>query len=380
MNLLVMLWFMLLTTDVSSQKSTKVKAPKGTRWWSLAKVGEPSNDLRSPLTKHNNNPSLEPLTKRQRKLVTKNPGSIVAVESGAKLAILECKHQFKNRRWNCPTNFEGHGNSIFGKIIQKGCRETAFIYAITSAAVAHSVSRACSEGGITTCTCDTEPHERPAGRDWEWSGCSDNAKFGHSFSRKFVDILEKGRDFRYMTNLHNNEAGRVHVSSGLKRDCKCHGMSGSCAVKTCWMSLTSFREVGNSLKDRFDGATRILPGNDGLKAEEENSGSGRGSKKRRFSFTPANPNHKNPGKRDLVYFEDSPSFCEKDQGLGHNGTTGRECNGTSIGIDGCDLMCCGRGHKTEEYVARERCQCQFHWCCDVICKVCTVNKTRHLCL
>ncbi|CAL1546894.1 unnamed protein product, partial [Lymnaea stagnalis] len=168
---------------------------------SLAKSGEPSNDLRSPVTKHNNNPSLEPLTKKQRKLVTKNPGSIVAVENGAKLAINECKFQFKNRRWNCPTHFDGHGSSIFGKILQKGCRETAFIYAITSAAVSHSVARACSEGGVTTCTCDTEPHGRPTGRDWEWSGCSDNAKFGHRFSRKFVDVLEKGRDFRFMTNL-----------------------------------------------------------------------------------------------------------------------------------------------------------------------------------
>lgn len=27
-----------------------------------------------------------------------------------------------------------------------GCRETAFVYALTSAAVAHSIARACSEG------------------------------------------------------------------------------------------------------------------------------------------------------------------------------------------------------------------------------------------
>lgn len=89
-----------------------------------------------------------------------------------------------------------------------GNRETAFIYAITSAAVTHSVARACAEGSIYSCSCDYNL-KQPSGKDWEWGGCSDNAKFGHKFSRKFVDVLEKGRDFRYMMNLHNNEAGRV---------------------------------------------------------------------------------------------------------------------------------------------------------------------------
>lgn len=88
-----------------------------------------------------------------------------------------------------------------------GCRETAFIYAITSAAVAHSVARACADGSIYTCTCNYNLRQ-PNGVDWEWGGCSDNANFGKKFSRKFVDVAEKGRDFRYMMNLHNNEAGR----------------------------------------------------------------------------------------------------------------------------------------------------------------------------
>ena len=88
------------------------------------------------------------------------------------------------------------------------CRETAFIYALMSAAVTHSVSRACSEGAIESCTCDYS-QRGPSGSDWEWGGCSDNIQFGVKFSREFVDAGEKGRDIRYMMNLHNNEAGRV---------------------------------------------------------------------------------------------------------------------------------------------------------------------------
>ena len=77
-----------------------------------------------------------------------------------------------------------------------------------SAAVTHSVSRACSEGAIESCTCDYS-QRGPSGSDWEWGGCSDNIQFGVKFSREFVDAGEKGRDIRYMMNLHNNEAGRV---------------------------------------------------------------------------------------------------------------------------------------------------------------------------
>lgn len=100
-----------------------------------------------------------------------------------------------------------------------GCRETAFIYAITSAAVTHSIARACSEGSIESCTCDyshqsKSPQMNNVGavagvRDWEWGGCSDNIGFGFKFSREFVDTGERGRNLREKMNLHNNEAGRA---------------------------------------------------------------------------------------------------------------------------------------------------------------------------
>lgn len=44
----------------------------------------------------------------------------MAVMKGARMAIDECQRQFKNRRWNCPTMDNGHGGSIFGKILEKG--------------------------------------------------------------------------------------------------------------------------------------------------------------------------------------------------------------------------------------------------------------------
>lgn len=93
-------------------------------------------------------------------------------------------------------------------MFSSGCRETAFVFAVTSAGVTHAVARSCSEGAIESCTCDYR-RRGPGGPDWHWGGCSDNVEFGRMFSREFVDSSEKGRDLRYLTNLHNNEAGRM---------------------------------------------------------------------------------------------------------------------------------------------------------------------------
>lgn len=52
-----------------------------------------------------------------------------------------------------------------------------------------------------------------------------------------------------------------HVQAEMRQECKCHGMSGSCTVKTCWMRLANFRVIGDNLKDRFDGASRVMMSN-----------------------------------------------------------------------------------------------------------------------
>ncbi|XP_008484793.2 protein wingless [Diaphorina citri] len=167
-----------------------------------------------------------------------------------------------------------------------------------------------------------------------------------------------------------------HVMAEMRQECKCHGMSGSCTVKTCWMRLPNFRVIGDALKDRFDGASRVMVSNEG-----NVRGSSVGKKSRyNFQLNPYNPEHKPPGVKDLVYLETSPGFCEKNPALGIQGTHGRQCNDTSIGVDGCDLMCCGRGYRTQEITVVERCACAFIWCCEVKCKTCRTKKTIHTCL
>ncbi|GAA6222767.1 proto-oncogene Wnt-1 isoform X1 [Lates japonicus] len=151
---------------VSSLSGTGAVNNSG-RWWGIVNVASSSNLL----TNSKNvqlvlDPSLALLSRRQRRLIRQNPGILHAIAAGLHTAIKECKWQFRNRRWNCPTT---HSPAIFGKIVNRGCRETAFVFAITSAGVTHAVARSCSEGAIESCTCDYR-RRGPGGPDWHWGG------------------------------------------------------------------------------------------------------------------------------------------------------------------------------------------------------------------
>ncbi|KAK3599590.1 hypothetical protein CHS0354_035831 [Potamilus streckersoni] len=257
-----------------------------------------------------------------------------------------------------------HLNAQF--LFVSGTREAAFVHSISSAGVAHALTRACSSGDLEKCGCDRTVRGRSA-EGFEWSGCSDNIAFGTAFSRTFVDARERRKKTknidRILMNLHNNEAGRRALEDNVQVVCKCHGVSGSCELKTCWRSMTTFREVGNILKEKFDGATEVRL----LK------------KKSSQALVPVNPQFKHHTDSDLVYLVASPDFCEPDSKTGSLGTAGRVCNKTSKAIDGCDLMCCGRGFETRKVTVTERCMCKFFWCCYVRCKNCERIVDEHYC-
>uniref|UniRef100_A0A8D1L682 Protein Wnt n=1 Tax=Sus scrofa TaxID=9823 RepID=A0A8D1L682_PIG len=246
-----------------------------------------------------------------------------------------------------------------------GTREAAFVYAISSAGVAFAVTRACSSGELEKCGCDRTVHGvSPQG--FQWSGCSDNIAYGVAFSQSFVDVRERSKgasSSRALMNLHNNEAGRKAILTHMRVECKCHGVSGSCEVKTCWRAVPPFRQVGHALKEKFDGATEVEP---------RRVGSSR-------ALVPRNAQFKPHTDEDLVYLEPSPDFCEQDMRSGVLGTRGRTCNKTSKAIDGCELLCCGRGFHTAQVELAERCSCKFHWCCFVKCRQCQRLVELHTC-
>ncbi|XP_051651500.1 protein Wnt-16 [Manacus candei] len=313
-----------------------------------------------------------PLSRRQLDLCEQKPELVPAIREGARLGLQECRSQFRHERWDCrspPAARRGTAAPAApGHQLSSGTKETAFIYAVTSAGLVHSVTRSCSAGNVTECSCDLSlRHGGSASEGWHWGGCSDDIHYGMSFSRKFLDmplknLTGKSGSGLVVMNLHNNEAGRQAVAKLMSVDCRCHGVSGSCAVKTCWKTMSSFEKIGRFLKDKYENSIQI---SDRLKKKLRR-------KEKSQRKVPI-------GKEDLLYVNKSPNYCVEDQKLGIPGTQGRECNRTSQGPDGCNLLCCGRGYNTHVVRHVERCECKFVWCCYVRCRRCETMTDVHTC-
>jgi wingless-type MMTV integration site family, member 10 len=235
----------------------------------------------------------------------------------------------------------------------------------------HSVARACSQGRLISCGCDPNVNRkgltkslreslekekrlfldavdtnnvisdrrnydqarnlkiRTANR-WKWGGCSHNMDFGVEFSELFLDSREKAGDIQSQINLHNNRAGRMAVANNMQVRCKCHGMSGSCQLKTCWKSAPEFRVVGKVLKQQFRRAVLVDQSNLGngpplivinrqpqkRKSKQRQRQPRRISNNVNYVSNEGLVNGKNKNRKlenSLFYYQRSPNFCDRDQ-------------------------------------------------------------------
>ncbi|ROL43260.1 Protein Wnt-2 [Anabarilius grahami] len=277
-------------------------------------------------------------------LLSKHPKVMQAIGAGIKNWIGECQHQFRNHRWNCNTMAREH--NLFGRLLHRSSREAAFVYAISSAGMVYTLTRACSQGELENCSCD--PGKKGSSHDakgaFDWGGCSDHVDHAIKFTQVFIDAKErKERDARALMNLHNNRAGRKAVKRFMNLECKCHGVSGSCNVRTCWLAMADFRQTGDYLRKKYNNAIQVVMNQYGT------------------GFTSAYRMFKRPTKNDLVYFEDSPDYCIWDHESGSVGTGGRVCNRTSRGADSCEVMCCGRGYDTSRVSRTTKLPEGFHY-------------------
>lgn len=158
--------------------------------------------------------------------------------------------------------------------------------------------------------------------------------------------------------------------------CKCHGVSQSCEMKTCWKELAQFPAIGTILLEKYDKASKVkYDRRTGriLKASKKSvDGNKRAGRRRSASKRPAAGN--------LVYIETSPNYCLRSNRRGTLGTSGRECKTDIEGHGSCRELCCKRGFLPTRVLVKVRCKCKFYWCCEVRCKECVHFEERKICL
>ncbi|KAK7482701.1 hypothetical protein BaRGS_00025999, partial [Batillaria attramentaria] len=248
------------------------------------------------------------LVKQQIKLCRDNLDLMPSIARASSLSVETCQSQFSDRRWNCSSIGRLPARS---KDLVRGTREKAYVYGIASAALVHTVARACSIGVTTKCSCGILPNSAPSGT-FKWGGCGDDVHFGMYFGERFTDPTlrsKKGKvkkSTKAMMDEHNFAAGRAVVRESLTTACKCHGVSGSCSIKTCWKALPDFDSIGATLKQRYALAVEVK----------------RRKRKKEHVLLPIQPGKGAFAEDELIYYAKSPDYCSPDEKTGSVGTRG----------------------------------------------------------
>ncbi|XP_055376626.1 protein Wnt-4 [Condylostylus longicornis] len=294
-----------------------------------------------------------PATRKQKHQCGKDYFLAEAIKEARTLAVTHCEQQFAYDRWNCSIETRGKRN-IFKKLY----RETAFVHALTAAAMTYSISRACAEGRMLRCKCGGDSLRAPMNsvqNNFRYGGCNDNIKHGKRATRAFLELKKSDGDEVSELLRHDSEVGIEVVASTMKEKCKCHGVSGSCSMKTCWKKLSDFNTTAVILRQKYHEAIRKPPSNRASRREAPLIKRPKRKKENEYST--------------LYYMETSPTFCAV--------TRGRRC----LHPENCSTLCCGRGYETMVVKQIEKCKCRFKdgRCCQVICDYCLRYEDRYFC-
>ncbi|CAH1131547.1 unnamed protein product [Ceutorhynchus assimilis] len=313
-----------------------------------------------------------------------DPNVIDSIKTGTILAFEHCRNVFRWERWNCPTeDFERHKQ-------QRANKELAFTQAITAAGIVHAVTKNCSRGEISDCGCNSnfggttnsQKVDPPSSSKqielntnvkdktvkWSWGGCSDDSTYGLRLVRDLLENSKENATVLSYIEKHNYRLGKQIVQQAMIKKCRCHGVSGSCSLQTCWMQLPPFHIISKKLKEKYRKARRLISEN--IEATIALGNSVKREDRTSNFLAPED---------SLVFLEQSLDYCLPDQTQNWPGTKGRFCSRTKSNRTtasekrSCRNLCrqCGYKVRREKMVVRKRCNCVFQWCCSVKCEMCS---------
>lgn len=282
---------------------------------------------------------------RQAKMCRREPSLAEILATARGQAVTACTEAFKYDRWNCSLVFHTKAKkSIFNKIY----RETAFVFALTAASIAHAVAKGCASGALVKCSCaDSDTSQ------WKWktSGCGDDFRYGKRITRNFLDFKHAGTDQIAEALKQDVLVGVEAIGEQLREVCKCHGFSGSCTTKTCWKRLSPFNSAMGLLKKHYHHAVRKKVVNYTTKR----------------AISPRVRKKIKVDRKSLVYLQKTPNLCAS--------TEGRECKDKQ----NCATLCCGRGFLKFQRPVESRCRCKMVNCCYVKCDTCVEDVEYFVC-
>ncbi|CAJ0566048.1 unnamed protein product, partial [Mesorhabditis spiculigera] len=277
------------------------------------------------------------------------PALAVAAYEGIKDALGICEDRLRFHAWDCSRI--GHP-LLDPPLLKHAHRESALVWALSSAGAAWGIATACLQGWLSECACTPTPGEKSVGveRLQLWSTV---------WACRYTTTVQPdsdGRDRRGGRDLaslnpakvaekHNLKAGRLAIKKTVLQSCKCHGVSGSCQQKTCWKRTADLDTVAVHLIDKYH-RTKTVAGQGKVK------------------------------NADLLAFEQSPDHCAA------RTASNRICgwrNETHAQGD-CNSLCCGRGYNVTHEVIPAKCDCKFVWCCQLVCKECLQHRWTSTCL
>ncbi|TKR96818.1 hypothetical protein L596_010782 [Steinernema carpocapsae] len=185
-------------------------------------------------------------------LCRSQPALAVSAYEGIREAMEQCREKMRFQPWDC-----SQPGTILHEpgVLKYGYRESAYLWAMSSAGAAWGVATACAQGWLDECKCSGD--ETVAGvNGWEWGGCNFGVQYGITTSRKL--LTRHGLAKSPLKNLekHNLKAGRIAVKKTLISSCKCHGVSGSCQQRTCWKKTAHLSEISDHLTEKYKKAKR----------------------------------------------------------------------------------------------------------------------------
>ncbi|KOC62041.1 Protein Wnt-11b [Habropoda laboriosa] len=275
-----------------------IQGGKCIKWLALGRTGDGYTWTREACASAKSSGLLE---RKQARACRATPDVMASLVQAARDTSTVCQQAFRHRRWNC-SSIERAPD--YTPELLTGTREQAFVYAMSAAAAVWRLARGCALGSLAACSCATPPRREPP-NSFKWGGCGDDVRSASRMAKRFLQgSTPPGTGatakFMHAVNMHNNRAGRRAVEQSLTLECKCHGVSGSCSVRTCWRGLGSSgpAAAGSRLLRRYTSAAEVRPRSGGR--------------------LPPLYHHDN-----LLYTTKSPDYCLADKKRGSLGTVGR---------------------------------------------------------